>query len=170
MGVSRALFFIYCFTKTTSRRPQRGTVISLCPSISPTRVYRWACSPSHCTYHICELSIFQRQYHIRNRDSLAYHSKRSQLRRELLELVHVSIYYFSIFLKIQMIYRFDLWEEVNSSSFYTTAVQHRALREGVTLANRLGQTSTSYSSQAGNLLCFLQVSTCMLILYFVSPS
>ena len=56
--------------------------------------------------------------------------------------------------------RFDLWEEVNSSSFFTTAVQHRALREGATFANRIGQTSvvSGYTTQADNLLCFLQVS------------
>ncbi|KAI0686282.1 glucoamylase [Cytidiella melzeri] len=53
---------------------------------------------------------------------------------------------------------FDLWEEVNSSSFWTTAVQHRALREGVALANKIGQTSvvSGYTTQADNLLCFLQ--------------
>ncbi|KAI0324159.1 glucoamylase [Cubamyces sp. BRFM 1775] len=53
---------------------------------------------------------------------------------------------------------FDLWEEVNSSSFFTTAVQHRALREGATFANRIGQTSvvSGYTTQADNLLCFLQ--------------
>lgn len=55
---------------------------------------------------------------------------------------------------------FDLWEEVNSSSFFTTAVQHRALREGAALATKIGQTSvvSGYTTQAGNLLCFLQVS------------
>lgn len=53
---------------------------------------------------------------------------------------------------------FDLWEEINSSSFFTTAVQHRALREGITLANAIGQTSvvSGYTTQANNLLCFLQ--------------
>ncbi|KAI0373730.1 glucoamylase [Pilatotrama ljubarskyi] len=53
---------------------------------------------------------------------------------------------------------FDLWEEINSSSFFTTAVQHRALREGATFANRIGQTSvvSGYTTQANNLLCFLQ--------------
>ncbi|KAJ3800234.1 glucoamylase [Lentinula aff. detonsa] len=53
---------------------------------------------------------------------------------------------------------FDLWEEVDSSSFFTTAIQHRSLRQGVQLANALGQTSvvSSWSTQAGNLLCFLQ--------------
>jgi glucoamylase len=53
---------------------------------------------------------------------------------------------------------FDLWEEVSSSSFFTTAVQHRALREGITLAKAIGQTSvvTGYSTQADNTLCFQQ--------------
>ncbi|EIW59392.1 glucoamylase G2 [Trametes versicolor FP-101664 SS1] len=53
---------------------------------------------------------------------------------------------------------FDLWEEVNSSSFFTTAVQHRALREGATFAARIGQTSvvSGYTTQAANVLCFLQ--------------
>jgi len=54
---------------------------------------------------------------------------------------------------------FDLWEEVNSSSFFTTAVQHRALREGAALAQKLGQTDviSGYNDQATNLLCFQQV-------------
>jgi glucoamylase len=53
---------------------------------------------------------------------------------------------------------FDLWEEVSSSSFFTTAVQHRALREGITLAKALGHTSVvnGYTREAGKLLCFLQ--------------
>ncbi|KAF7799714.1 hypothetical protein EIP86_010956 [Pleurotus ostreatoroseus] len=53
---------------------------------------------------------------------------------------------------------FDLWEEVDSSSFFTTAVQHRALREGSTLATAIGQTSvvSGYETQADNVLCFLQ--------------
>ncbi|EIW58421.1 glucoamylase [Trametes versicolor FP-101664 SS1] len=53
---------------------------------------------------------------------------------------------------------FDLWEEVNSSSFFTTAVQHRALREGAAFATRIGQTSvvSGYTTQAANVLCFLQ--------------
>ncbi|KAF5315355.1 hypothetical protein D9619_007132 [Psilocybe cf. subviscida] len=52
---------------------------------------------------------------------------------------------------------FDLWEEVAGRSFFTTSSQHRALREGVTLAKRIGQTSSvaGYSTQAGNVLCFL---------------
>ncbi|KAF8158199.1 glucoamylase [Crassisporium funariophilum] len=53
---------------------------------------------------------------------------------------------------------FDLWEEVSSRSFFTTAAQHRALREGVALAKKIGQASVSseYTAQADNLLCFLQ--------------
>ncbi|KAK0504262.1 glucoamylase [Armillaria luteobubalina] len=52
---------------------------------------------------------------------------------------------------------FDLWEEVSSSSFFTTAVQHRSLREGAALATVLGDTAaTQYTTQAANILCFLQ--------------
>ncbi|KAF9220901.1 glycoside hydrolase family 15 protein [Gyrodon lividus] len=53
---------------------------------------------------------------------------------------------------------FDLWEEVDSSSFFTTAVQHRALRQGAALAKAIGQTSvvSGYTTQAQNTLCFLQ--------------
>ncbi|KAI1794907.1 glucoamylase [Ganoderma leucocontextum] len=53
---------------------------------------------------------------------------------------------------------FDLWEEINSSSFFTTAVQHRALREGAAFAKTVGQSSAAggYTTQADNLLCFLQ--------------
>lgn len=56
-------------------------------------------------------------------------------------------------------HRFDLWEEIDSSSFFTTAVQHRSLREGSALATELGQTSvvSGYDTQADNILCFLQV-------------
>ncbi|TFK73657.1 glycoside hydrolase family 15 protein [Pluteus cervinus] len=53
---------------------------------------------------------------------------------------------------------FDLWEEVSSSSFFTSAAQHRALREGAAFARQLGQTSVAatYEEQANNVLCFLQ--------------
>ncbi|KIJ62526.1 carbohydrate-binding module family 20 protein [Hydnomerulius pinastri MD-312] len=53
---------------------------------------------------------------------------------------------------------FDLWEEIDSSSFFTTAVQHRALRQGSALATAIGQTSvvSGYNTQAQNVLCFLQ--------------
>ncbi|KAI0064154.1 glycoside hydrolase family 15 protein [Artomyces pyxidatus] len=53
---------------------------------------------------------------------------------------------------------FDLWEEVNSSSFFTAAVQHRSLRAGSAFAARLqkAQQSTTYSTQANRVLCFMQ--------------
>ncbi|KAF7298019.1 Glucoamylase [Mycena chlorophos] len=54
---------------------------------------------------------------------------------------------------------FDLWEEVNSSgSFFTSAAQHRALRQGAALAQTLGYTSIAdaYAAAADNILCFLQ--------------
>ncbi|KAH9986650.1 glucoamylase [Russula vinacea] len=53
---------------------------------------------------------------------------------------------------------FDLWEEVFSFSFFTTAVQHRALREGAALAAQIGfkVAYRKYSTQADNVLCFLQ--------------
>jgi glucoamylase len=54
---------------------------------------------------------------------------------------------------------FDLWEEVISSSFFTSAVQHRSLRQGISLANKLGQTDgvNAWKTQADNVLCFMQV-------------
>ncbi|KZT09226.1 carbohydrate-binding module family 20 protein [Laetiporus sulphureus 93-53] len=53
---------------------------------------------------------------------------------------------------------FDLWEEIDSSSYFTSAVQHRALREGITLATRLDETSdvSDYETQADGILCFMQ--------------
>jgi glucoamylase len=54
---------------------------------------------------------------------------------------------------------FDLWEEVSGSSFFTTAVQHRSLREGIALATALGdpdKTVAEWTTQADNALCFLQ--------------
>ncbi|KAL8998945.1 MAG: hypothetical protein Q9188_005991 [Gyalolechia gomerana] len=51
---------------------------------------------------------------------------------------------------------FDLWEEVDGSSFFTTAVQHRALVEGQALAEQIGKTCTPCESQAPQVLCFLQ--------------
>ncbi|KAH8118290.1 glucoamylase [Phellopilus nigrolimitatus] len=49
-------------------------------------------------------------------------------------------------------------KEVSSSSFFTSAVQHRSLREGAALATTLGQTSvvSGYTDQAANILCFMQ--------------
>lgn len=51
---------------------------------------------------------------------------------------------------------FDLWEEVNGSSFFTTAVQYRALVEGAKFAQSVGETCDGCASQAPNTLCFLQ--------------
>ncbi|KAL3427311.1 glucoamylase [Phlyctema vagabunda] len=51
---------------------------------------------------------------------------------------------------------FDLWEEVNSSSFFTTAVQHRALVEGSMFASALGESCPGCESEAPKALCFLQ--------------
>ncbi|PPQ92630.1 hypothetical protein CVT25_007709 [Psilocybe cyanescens] len=53
---------------------------------------------------------------------------------------------------------FDLWEEVQSSSFFTSAAQHRSLRQGAALATAIGQTSvvSGYTTQANNVLCFMQ--------------
>lgn len=59
---------------------------------------------------------------------------------------------------------YDLWEEVYAYSFFTSAVQHRALREGSALAATLGHSDleSNYASQADRLLCFLQVGVMLL--------
>ncbi|KFZ23642.1 hypothetical protein V502_01878 [Pseudogymnoascus sp. VKM F-4520 (FW-2644)] len=51
---------------------------------------------------------------------------------------------------------FDIWQEIESSSFFTVAVQYRALVEGNTLAVELGTSCTDCVSQAPQVLCFLQ--------------
>lgn len=51
---------------------------------------------------------------------------------------------------------FDLWEEVEGSSFFTIAVQHRALVEGDVLARRIGKQCKACATQAPQILCFLQ--------------
>jgi glucoamylase len=51
---------------------------------------------------------------------------------------------------------FDLWEEVQGSSFFTSAVQHRALVEGNALATAIGAQCSNCVSQAPQILCFLQ--------------
>ncbi|KAJ5729558.1 Glucoamylase [Penicillium malachiteum] len=51
---------------------------------------------------------------------------------------------------------FDLWEEQDGSSFFTLAVQHRALVQGAALAKTIGKTCSACSSQASQVLCFLQ--------------
>lgn len=50
---------------------------------------------------------------------------------------------------------FDLWEEVQGSSFFTTQNQYRSLIEGSALATTLGVTCTG-CDQAPQVLCFLQ--------------
>lgn len=54
---------------------------------------------------------------------------------------------------------FDLWEEQSGSSFFTSAAQHRALRVGAAFATTMGNSTlaTEYTTQANNILCFLQV-------------
>ena len=51
---------------------------------------------------------------------------------------------------------FDLWEEVDGSSFFTIAVQHRALVEGSSIASQIGKSCAGCDSQAPQVLCFLQ--------------
>ncbi|KAJ5223667.1 hypothetical protein N7468_008209 [Penicillium chermesinum] len=51
---------------------------------------------------------------------------------------------------------YDLWEEVNGESFFTTAVQHRALVEGSKFASQVGSSCSYCDSQAPQVLCFLQ--------------
>lgn len=51
---------------------------------------------------------------------------------------------------------FDLWEEVQGSSFFTVAAQHRALVEGSALATTLGTTLPAADAVAPQVLCFLQ--------------
>nr|3EQA_A Chain A, Glucoamylase [Aspergillus niger] len=51
---------------------------------------------------------------------------------------------------------YDLWEEVNGSSFFTIAVQHRALVEGSAFATAVGSSCSWCDSQAPEILCYLQ--------------
>ncbi|KAJ2988569.1 hypothetical protein NUW58_g3899 [Xylaria curta] len=51
---------------------------------------------------------------------------------------------------------FDLWEEVNGNSFFTTAAQYRALIEGSALAKLLGTTCDACDAVAPQVLCYLQ--------------
>jgi len=50
----------------------------------------------------------------------------------------------------------DLWEEVDGSSFFTIAVQHRALVEGIAFATAVGSSCSYCESQAPEILCYLQ--------------
>lgn len=51
---------------------------------------------------------------------------------------------------------YDLWEEVNGSSFFTLSASHRALVEGAALAKELGEPYDDYEASAPNVLCFVQ--------------
>jgi len=51
---------------------------------------------------------------------------------------------------------FDLWEEVNGSSFFTLSASHRALVEGAALAEKLGKMCDGCAAAAPQVLCFLQ--------------
>ena len=51
---------------------------------------------------------------------------------------------------------FDLWEEVKGSSFFTAAVQYRAMVEGNNLAEQIGKSCPACVSQSPQVLCFLQ--------------
>jgi glucoamylase len=51
---------------------------------------------------------------------------------------------------------FDLWEEVNGSSFFTLSASHRALVEGAALAAKLGKTCDGCAAAAPQVLCFIQ--------------
>ncbi|CAM1508813.1 Fc.00g025520.m01.CDS01 [Cosmosporella sp. VM-42] len=51
---------------------------------------------------------------------------------------------------------FDLWEEINGSSFFTLSASHRALVEGASLAKTLGKPCPDCAASASRVLCFLQ--------------
>lgn len=51
---------------------------------------------------------------------------------------------------------FDLWEEINGSSFFTIQNQHRALSQGSLVAIALGERCRACSVVAPEILCFLQ--------------
>ena len=51
---------------------------------------------------------------------------------------------------------FDLWEEVNGSSFFTLSATHRALVEGSALATKLSKTCTGCAAATPQILCFMQ--------------
>ncbi|SCV39017.1 probable glucan 1,4-alpha-glucosidase [Fusarium fujikuroi] len=51
---------------------------------------------------------------------------------------------------------YDLWEEVNGSSFFTLSASHRALIEGAALAKKLGKSCSDCTANAPRVLCFMQ--------------
>lgn len=127
-------------------------------------VTRWTCTPGYRIDHLRKLAFGQSECLIRDYQAMASHQTRPRLRTNVLEPNGVSAGCLPVAtsrcLPSRSSQRFDLWEEVAGRSFFTTSSQHRALREGVTLAKRIGQTSSvaGYSTQAGNVLCFLHVS------------
>lgn len=121
--------------------------------------FRWPRIACDCSDFLRKLLDLHFEHLIRTCEHLAPRQARSRLRRRQLEPNWVSNIYFDFDVHTKYAYSFDLWEEVNSSSFFTTAVQHRALRQGATFATALGQTASvaGYTTQAANVLCFLQV-------------
>jgi glucoamylase len=85
------------------------------------------------------------------------HNNASYVNESLWPIINLDLNYVSTYWNQST---FDLWEEISSSSFFTTAVQHRSLRQGAALATRIGQVAVvdEWNTQADNLLCFLQVS------------
>jgi len=144
---------------TFNSRPQRGSLHS--PSIRSQliRCFRWARFEGDCTHHLGKFPSQTRQLELCHRYIMANHQTGSRLRCRKLESDNVCAMV-SIFLNLQSVCSFDTWEEVSSSSFFTTAVQHRSLRQGIDLADAIGQSSSAsaYPTQASNLLCFLQVN------------
>ncbi|KAJ4246350.1 hypothetical protein NW762_013701 [Fusarium torreyae] len=51
---------------------------------------------------------------------------------------------------------YDLWEEINGSSFFTLSASHRALVEGASLAKKLGKSCPNCAASAPRVLCFVQ--------------
>ncbi|KAJ5714421.1 uncharacterized protein N7483_011602 [Penicillium malachiteum] len=51
---------------------------------------------------------------------------------------------------------YDLWEEVDGSSFFTIINQYRALIQGSTFASAVGSSCPFCASQAPEILCYLQ--------------
>ncbi|KAH6873910.1 putative glucoamylase GMY2 [Thelonectria olida] len=51
---------------------------------------------------------------------------------------------------------YDLWEEINGSSFFTLSASHRALVEGAALAETLRKPCTDCAISAPRILCFMQ--------------
>jgi glucoamylase len=51
---------------------------------------------------------------------------------------------------------FDLWEEVNGSSFFTLSASYRALIEGAALAAKLSKTCDGCAAAAPQVFCFMQ--------------